>query len=51
MLAGQSSTVIQWSANPLEVVLSLWACYKVTLEKEISISKKPAPKSPGRWLH
>ncbi len=26
MLAGQSSTVISWSANHLEVVLALWGC-------------------------
>ncbi len=38
MLAGQSSTVISWSANHLEVVLALWAGAKVLLEKEISIS-------------
>ncbi len=52
MLAGQSSTVILWSANHLEVVL---AGAKVLLEKEISISiklvsrwkHKGAPKSPG----
>ncbi len=40
MLAGQSSTVISWSANDLEVVLALWADAKVLLEKEISISIK-----------
>ncbi len=40
MLAGQSSTVISWSAKHLEVVLALWACAKVLLEKEISISIK-----------
>ncbi len=40
MLAGQSSTVISWSANHLEVVLALWAGAKVLLEKEISISIK-----------
>ncbi len=40
MLAGQSSTVISWSANSLEVVLALWAGAKVLLEKEISISIK-----------
>ncbi len=40
MLAGQSSTVISWSANLLEVVLALWSGAKVLLEKEISISIK-----------
>ncbi len=40
MLAGQSSTVISWSANHLEVVLTLWAGAKILLEKEISISIK-----------
>ncbi len=40
MLAGQSSTVISWSAKHLEVVLALWASVKVLLEKEISISIK-----------
>ncbi len=40
MLAGQSSTVISWSANDLEVVLALWADAKVLLEEEISISIK-----------
>ncbi len=39
-LAGQSSTVISWSANQLEVVLALWAGAKVLLEKEICISIK-----------
>ncbi len=39
MLSGQSSTVISWSANHLEVLLALWAGAKV-LEKEISISIK-----------
>ncbi len=33
MLAGQSSTVISWSANHLEVVLALWGGAKVLLEK------------------
>ncbi len=47
MLAGQSSTVISWSANHLEVVLSLWAGAKVLLEKEISISIKLV----SRWKH
>ncbi len=42
MHAGQSSTVISWSVNHLEVVLSLWAGAKVLLEKEISISIKLA---------
>ncbi len=40
MLSGQSSTVISWSANHLEVVLAVWAGAKVLLEKEISISIK-----------
>ncbi len=40
MLSGQSSTVISWSANHLEVLLALWAGTKVLLEKEISISIK-----------
>ncbi len=47
MLAGQSSTVISWSAKHLEVVLSLWAGAKVLLEKEISISIKLV----RRWKH
>ncbi len=47
MLAGQSSTVISWSANHLEVVLALWACAKVLLEKEIIISIK----LDSRWNH
>ncbi len=47
MLAGQSSTVISWSANNLEVVLALWAGAKVLLEKEISISIKLV----SRWKH
>ncbi len=47
MLAGQSSTVISWSANHLEVVLSLWAGAKVLLEKEISTSIKLV----SRWKH
>ncbi len=34
MLSGQSSTVISWSANHLEVLLALWAGAKVLLEKE-----------------
>ncbi len=42
MLAGQSSRIILWSVNHLEVVLSLWAGSKVLLEKEISISIKLA---------
>ncbi len=40
MLSGQSSTVISWSANHLEVVLAVWAGAKVLQEKEISISIK-----------
>ncbi len=40
MLSGQSSTVISWSANPLKVLLAVWAGAKVLLEKEISISIK-----------
>ncbi len=40
MLAGQSSTVISWSAKHLEVVLAVWVGAKVLLEKEISISIK-----------
>ncbi len=47
MLAGQSSTVISWSANHLEVILALWAGAKVLLEKEISISIKLV----HRWKH
>ncbi len=47
MLAGQSSTIISWSANHLEVVLVLWAGAKVLLEKETSISIK----SVSRWKH
>ncbi len=47
MLAGQSSTVISWSAKHLEVVLALWAGAKVLLEKEISISIKLV----SRWNH
>ncbi len=47
MLAGQSSTVILWSANHLEVVLAVWAGAKVLLEKEISISIKLV----SRWKH
>ncbi len=46
MLA-QSSTVISWSANHLEVVLAVWAGAKVMLEKEISISIKLV----SRWKH
>ncbi len=38
MLPGQSSAVISWSANHLEVLLALWAGAKVLLDKEISIS-------------
>ncbi len=40
MLSGQSSTVISWSANHLEVLLAVWAGTKVLLEKKISISIK-----------
>ncbi len=47
MLAGQSSTVISWSAKHLEVVLALWVGAKVLLEKEISISIKLV----SRWKH
>ncbi len=47
MLAGQSSTVISWSANHLEVVLALWAGAKVLLEKDISISIRLI----SRWKH
>ncbi len=47
MLAGQSSTVISWSAKHLEVVLAVWAGAKVLLEKEISISIKLV----SRWKH
>ncbi len=47
MLAGQSSTVISWSAKHLEVVLALWAGAKVLLEKEISISINLV----SRWKH
>ncbi len=47
MLAGQSSTVISWSANHLEVVLSVWAGPKVLLENEISILIKLV----SRWKH
>ncbi len=47
MLAGQSSTVISWSANHLKVDLALWAGAKVLLEKEISISIKLV----SRWKH
>ncbi len=47
MLAGQSSTVISWSAKHLEVVLVLWAGAKVLLENEISISIKLV----SRWKH
>ncbi len=47
MLAGQSSTVISWSAKHLEVVLSLWVGAKVLLEKEISISINAV----SRWKH
>ncbi len=47
MLAGQSSTVISWLANHLEVLLALWAGAKVLLEKEISISIKLV----SRWKH
>ncbi len=47
MLAGQSSTIISWSAKHLEAVLALWAGAKVLLEKEISISIKIV----SRWKH
>ncbi len=47
MLAGQSSTVISWSAKHLEVVLAVWAGAKVLLEKKISISIKLV----SRWKH
>ncbi len=47
MMAGQSNTVISWSANHLEVVLSLWAGAKFLREKEISISIKLV----SRWKH
>ncbi len=47
MLAGQSSTVISWSANHLKVVLALWACAIFLLEKEVSISIKLV----CRWEH
>ncbi len=47
MLAGQSSTVISWSAKHLEVVLALWPGAKVLLEKEIRISIKLV----SRWKH
>ncbi len=47
MLAGQSSTVISWSAKHLEVVLAVWAGAKVLLEKGISISIKLV----SRWKH
>ncbi len=40
MFAGQSSSVISWSANHLGVVLVLWAGAKFLLENEISISIK-----------
>ncbi len=40
MLAGQSRTVISWSANHLEMVLTVWAGAKVLLEKQISFSIK-----------
>ncbi len=40
MLAGQSSTVISWPANHLEVVLVLWAGAEFLQEKEISFSIK-----------
>ncbi len=46
-LAGQSSTLISWSAKHLEVVLALWAGAKILLEKEISISIKLV----RRWKH
>ncbi len=47
MLAAQSSTVISWSANHLEVVLAVWAGAKVLLEEEISISINLI----SRWKH
>ncbi len=47
MLAGQSSTVISWSAKHLEVLLALWAGVKVLLEKQISFSIKLV----SRWKH
>ncbi len=47
MLSGQSSTVISWSENHLEVLLSVWAGAKILLEKEISISIKLV----SRWKH
>jgi len=47
MLAAQSSTVISWSANHLEVVLALWAGAKVLLEEEIRISINLI----SRWKH
>ncbi len=47
MLAGQSSTVISWSAKHLKVVLAVWAGAKVLLEKEINISIKLV----SRWKH
>ncbi len=47
MLAGQSSTVISWSAHHLEVVLAVWADAKILLENEISISIKLV----SRWKH
>ncbi len=40
MLSGQSSTLLSWSANHLEVLLALYAGAKVLLEMEISISIK-----------
>ena len=46
-LAGQSSTVISWSANLLKVVLVLWAGAKFLLQNEISISIKLV----SRWKH
>ncbi len=47
MVAGQSRTVISWSANHLEVVYALWLGAKVLLEKEINISIKLV----SRWKH
>ena len=38
--AGQSSTVLSWSANNLQVVVALLAGAKVLLQNEISISIK-----------
>ncbi len=51
MLSGQSSTVISWSANHLEVILTLRACTKFLLEKEISISIKLVSRCNGHVLN